>query len=164
MHDEALAYVKAAVSGRRFGRVVEYGSLDINGTVRDVIDADAYFGIDLQDGPGVDAIADASMWRASEPVDLIVCCEVLEHTPAVADIVRSAFANLRVGGLFVVTCATDFREPHSAIDGGPLRGDEWYANVGAQELKQFALDAGFLIVDWTLNFEHGDLYLTAVKP
>ena len=52
----ALAYVEREVKGRTFKRVLEFGSLDINGTVRDVIAADHYHGIDQVAGPGVDEV------------------------------------------------------------------------------------------------------------
>ena len=84
MHPEARAFV-AGVARRAGARwVVELGARDLNGTVRDLFpSARGYTGVDLVAGPGVDVVADAADWRPREPApDLVVCCEVLEHTPA----------------------------------------------------------------------------------
>jgi hypothetical protein len=70
MHAEAMQYVASWVKGRVYRRVLEFGSLDINGTARSVIatyDGDSYFGIDAQGGRGVDEVIDAggSRWSLS---------------------------------------------------------------------------------------------------
>ena len=164
MHKEAYAYVRTQVLRLTFDNVVEFGSLDINGSVRGLFDSDSYHGIDLQDGPGVDEIADAATWKADPfcEVNCIVCCEVLEHAPNVHGIVENAYRNLSQHGLFVVTCATNPRKPHSAVDGGPIRPGEHYANVEADDLR-FYFSNFFSIVDLTVSRERGDLYCVARK-
>src|SRR4051794_35451978 len=118
MHDEAFEYVRQQAEGRQFATVVEFGSHDVNGSIRDLFNCDFYHGIDLVAGPGVDEVADASDWESPwQDIDCVVCCEVLEHTLKVEQIINSAFQILAQDGIFIVTCATDPREPHSAIDG-----------------------------------------------
>ena len=39
------------------------------------------------------------------------------------------------------------RAPHSAVDGGPLRGGEFYRNVTADTLTGWLVDAGFTSFD-----------------
>lgn len=164
MHPEAKRYVAAWVKGRVFRSVLEFGSLNINGTVRDEITHLSYFGVDPQPGPGVDFVADAVYYRVALPVDLVVCCEVLEHASDVPGLVRSAFENLRPGGVFLVTCATDSRDPHSAVDGGPLRDGEHYANVEADTLVALCREEGFVVQDVEVDRLRGDLYLRAKRP
>jgi hypothetical protein len=163
MHKEAYAYVRTQVLNLSFDNVVEFGSLDINGSVRGLFDTDSYYGIDLQEGPGVDEIADAATWESPEgEVDCIVCCEVLEHAPNVLGIIANAYRNLGQNGLLIITCATNPRQPHSAIDGGPKRANEWYENVEAETLRR-AFKNSFQIVDLTVSRERGDLYCVARK-
>lgn len=162
MHREAYAYVRTQVLNLTFDQVVEFGSLDINGSVRGLFDTDSYHGIDLQDGPGVDEIADAGTWRWDEEIDCIVCCEVLEHAPDPQQIIENAYANLGQNGLFIMTCATNPRAPHSAVDGGPIRDGEHYANVEADDYRRW-LKGYFGIVDLTVSRERGDLYCVARK-
>ena len=80
-------FVKEAVSRFKLGgKVLEVGSLDVNGQVRDIFEGgaedDTYLGVDFRDGPGVDRVVNAldlvpefSEWS----FDVVVCCDTLEH-------------------------------------------------------------------------------------
>jgi hypothetical protein len=131
MHPEAYSYVET--QSRRIFRpdisIVEFGGRNVNGTIRSLFDTPRYLAIDIVDGPGVDIVADASDWQPPEPVDGVICCEVLEHTPKVRDIINNAARMLRPSGWLLVTCAAPLRDPHSAVDGGKLREDEYYENI-----------------------------------
>jgi hypothetical protein len=165
LHVEAFGFVER-LCAERFATfdgltVVEYGSLDINGSVRGLFPGSRYHGIDLQAGPGVDEVADAISWRASAPADVVVCCEVLEHSPEPGGIVSSAAANLRSGGWLIVTCATDTRAGHSAVDGGPLRDGEHYGNIDPVSLGRALRTCGFTIEELHVHRGRGDLYAAA---
>lgn len=164
MHAEARAFVAHAVSDKRFERVVEFGSRDVNGTVRDLFVTDRYHGIDIEPGPGVDEVANAVIWSPAinETPDCVVCCEVLEHTEDWRLIVYAAYDALDPGGLFVVTCATDPRAPHSASDGGALRDDEHYENIDPIAFIEAVEDAGFELLEH-LVIARGDLQAVMVR-
>jgi SAM-dependent methyltransferase len=164
MHPEAYNYVKQFAEGRQFGRVLEFGSLDINGSVRDLFRTDTYLGVDLQGGPGVDIVADAMFFDHPIKFDVVVCCEVLEHAKYWDRIIQSAHRNLNLGGWFIVTCATDPREPHSARDGGALRPGEFYMNVSDHLLDHYLSQSGFIQHNKELHRDRGDLYALAQKP
>lgn len=171
MHAEAYDFVARVCaeqfpSALRRGRllVVEFGSLNINGSVRGLFAPARYHGIDVQPGPDVDELADAVTWRSPTAVDVVVCCEVLEHTPQLEGVVASAAANLRSGGWFIVTCATEPRAPHSAVDGGALVPGEYYGNVDASRLLRAFWTSGFTLERIEANRERGDLYALARQP
>lgn len=136
MHDDVRSFVAECVT--RFGpfrSVVEVGSRDINGGVRDLFpDAVNYFGVDLHAGPGVDEVGDFVNCNLGPITDCVVCVEVLEHAPNAAEIVRHALELLKPGGVLIVTCAGPDRGEHSGIDTNPLRPDEFYRNVTVEEL------------------------------
>jgi SAM-dependent methyltransferase len=167
MHPEARAFV-AGVAPRVAARwVVELGALDFNGSVRDLFpSARGYTGVDLVAGPGVDVVADAADWRplphAPAP-DLVVCCEVLEHTPHPEAVVRNAAAMLAPGGRLVVTAAAPHRAPHSAVDGGPLRPGEHYRNVAPDALVGWLTLAGCALEAFEEHPDRGDVYALARK-
>lgn len=163
MHTEARNFVAEHVADTSFLNVVEFGSRNINGGVKDLISSVSYYGIDLYPGPDVDEVADAVSWRGDEPADLIVCCEVLEHAPDVEGIVWSAAENLLPGGLFIITCATNPRAPHSAHDGGPIYEHEYYRNVEAEDLLPLLTEARFQFNTVEINRRRGDLYVAATK-
>lgn len=165
MHPGAYKYVENQVKEIQFRTVVEFGARNVNGSVRKLFICNRYWGIDLQSGIDVDEIADAAKWESPfENVDVVVCCEVLEHTPDYREIINSAYKALVPEGLFISTCATDPREPHSALDGGPLYDGEYYRNVDLERFEIGLLHAGFNDIAINLmNIKDGDLYATARK-
>lgn len=165
MHSQALAWYASNLSDLPPLSVVEFGSCNMNGSVRDVYpQAKSWLGIDVQPGPGVDLIADAATWVTDERFDVCICAEAFEHTPDWRDIIKTARTVLVDGGLFVASCATGKRPQHSAVDGGPLRVGEFYCNIEAWRM----FDA---LADWTLghvveadgHFGGDDLYIRATR-
>lgn len=143
MHVEAREYVKRYAS-QTPQSIIEIGSRDINGGVRDFFNQSHYVGIDLRNGPGVDLQADAFTWQPRGYVDLVICTEVLEHVQEWHRLVSRACSWLRFGGRIVITCAGPGRTPHSAIDGGPLQKGEWYSNISTRDLAPVLIGAGVL--------------------
>lgn len=92
---------------------------------------------------------------------MVVCCEVLEHSPRADQIVRNAIRMLAPGGVLLVTCATDPRAPHSAVDGNALRAGEWYQNVAQDSLRAWLDGMEVLHLD---TLPRGDLQCLAIKP
>ena len=139
MHAEAHDWVQTSFNKwnkKKDYKVLEIGSLDINGSVRSIFkDAEYYLGVDVQEGPGVDVVADAARLVMPDEMDIIVCCEVFEHAIEWRKIVESSYHNLAKGGVFIGTCAGEGRFPHSAIDEQPIRAWEYYANIGARDMK-----------------------------
>lgn len=149
MHKDALAYVarsRALLPRPRV--VVELGSRNVNGSVRPLFPDAQYIGVDLLPGAGVDVQADAADYTPPVPADVVVCCEVLEHTPDAGAIVANAHRILRPGGAFILTAAGEGRDLHSAIDGRPrLLPGEFYANVTERELVKWLAPFGRVSYD-----------------
>lgn len=165
MHVQAHDFVARHARTVRPASVLEIGSYDVNGSVRPLFpSAIAYHGIDVVDGPGVDEVADAADWRAARTFDVVVTTEVLEHAPRWRDILRNAWDALAPGGMLLVTCATDPRPPHSAVDGWALRDGEWYENVSPAPLRE--LVHGWSAASWELEvaLDRGDLYARVTRP
>jgi SAM-dependent methyltransferase len=161
---ESLAVRKTFVSKSTGVNVLEVGSLDINGSVRflfnDLIsDGGSFFGIDVQEGPGVDLVADASVYKSEKQYDIVVCAEVFEHTAVWPKIVKNAYSLLTPGGMFIATMAGEGRAPHSAIDENPIRSWEYYKNVTGPDLKEKL----FIFSDWEVNVKDKDTRCWAVK-
>ncbi|MET8826112.1 class I SAM-dependent methyltransferase [Streptomyces sp. NPDC004610] len=121
-------------------RVLDLGGRDINGSVRDLLPEAKWTGLDIEPGPGVDLVHDATgPWPADwDRFDLVVCTEVLEHVERWAALLRTASQALEPDGpesLFV-TCASTGRLEHGASGGPrPLPG-EWYENVSPAALRE----------------------------
>ncbi len=65
---------------KHYNNVLEVGSLNFNGTIRDAIRCNYYLGVDRMDGPCVDLVIE-DVSEITDTFDAIVCCEVLEHDP-----------------------------------------------------------------------------------
>lgn len=143
-------------------KVLEFGSLDINGSIRSIFEdyCDTYIGVDRQGGPGVDIVHDAESFTWSEKFDVVVVCEVFEHTPIWRDIITNSYNLLYHGGLFISTMAGEGRHPHSALDENPIREWEYYDNVGAWELSRHLKN---LFSMHEVNTHGSDLRCMAVK-
>jgi hypothetical protein len=94
-------------------------------------------------------------------VDTVVCTETLEHTPEAGEICCNAWRLLGTSGVFIVTAAGVGRAPHSAVDGGPLRDQEYYRNINREQLRGWLVPFGFWLID-TFSTP-GDIYALAVK-
>jgi hypothetical protein len=166
MHEGAYKFI--ARSARTLGfrqAVIELGSRHVpgswpySGPVRPLFMARRYTGVDVRDGPNVDVVANAAVWRPERPVDTVICAETLEHTDEAAGICRTAWEMLTEGGAFVVTTAGVGRAPHSAVDGGPVRDGEFYRNVTEDDLRGWLVDFSKVFVD----HGPGDIYALAFK-
>ena len=157
MHKEAELHIFQSFhnwrDGRTHLRVLEIGSLDINGSVRHIFKpfAEKYIGIDVQEGPGVDIVASATDYLSPEYFDVVVCAEVFEHTPDWKKIINNSYVNLMDGGIFIATMAGEGRYPHSAIDEKPIRDWEHYSNIGWWELQQTLKRYGFQNVNVSVS-------------
>lgn len=133
MHAEAREFVARC---REELSILEIGSRDVNGGIRDLFAGWNYLGIDSTDGPGVNVVADGATFETPKRFDVIACCEVFEHAANWSDIVRNAAELLKPGGVFIGTAAGPARVPHNC-DGTPHDGREFYANIdpGALEFR-----------------------------
>jgi SAM-dependent methyltransferase len=160
MHDAVIDYVKANTPS---GSVLEFGSRNVNGTLRDVVGGSRYVGVDCRDGDGVDIIADAATVDVGETFDVVLCTEVFEHVDddAAQAIIDNAHRHLEPGGTFVATMAGVGRHPHSAIEATGLQAGEFYRNVTIELLDAWLTAAGF--VDFSINVDGRDIRCTATK-
>jgi len=164
VHVQAFDFVATHAATLEPVAVLEMGSHDVNGGVRPLFpSAEEYHGIDIAPGPGVDEVADAAEWRSPSRFDVVVSTEVLEHAPRWSAVVVNGWDALTPGGTLLVTCATDPRAPHSAIDGWDVRQGEWYANVAP--LEMLSLVRSLEPARWKLEvaLDRGDLYVRIDK-
>lgn len=140
MHPEAMSWV-ASHSTNEAVDVLDIGGRNINGSPRLLFpNATSYTVLDISPDDGVDIVADASTWVPERSYDVVVCCEVFEHTALWPGILATVYEALADGGKLITTMAGPGREPHSAIDGYRCREGEHYGNVEAPVLEA-ALDA-----------------------
>jgi SAM-dependent methyltransferase len=170
MHPDQLDFVgrvKAVFPAHFRGvRVLEIGSLDINGSIRALFEGCDYTGVDVAPGPGVDRVCHGEdLDDPPASFDTVISCEVMEHNPRWQDTFRNMVRLCRPGGLVVMTCATRGRAEHgtsrSMPGNSPLTvglGQEYYRNLTARDFVDSGVTAGLASATFLENWRKFDLY------
>ena len=119
MHDGIRNYCTKAIREHKeiAGRVLEVGSYNVNGTIRDQF-ADKvrfpeYIGVDMRTGPCVDAVMLANKLEFPDSsFDVVLCCDTIEHDSRFWESARELFRVLKFGGFAIVTAASLTMHPH----------------------------------------------------
>lgn len=164
MHSEAMDYLKAAlaiVGGSKGKRILEIGSLNVNGGARDLCgDALTFWGVDKVAGPGVDQVNDARD-IVGQSWDLIISTEVLEHDPEPVAILDCAARCLKPGGYLILTCASTGRKPHSAYGAEHPEPGEYYGNLSPEALHDMLSNERWELIDLSYIANPGDVRCVA---
>jgi SAM-dependent methyltransferase len=153
-------------------RVLEVGSLDINGSVRELFSACQYIGVDLQIGPGVDLACQGQLVEfPTSHFDTTISAECLEHNPFWRETVANMLRMTRPAGLVMISCATTGRLEHGTTrtnpDASPFTSAEkwdYYKNLTAADIAHSLNLTGWL-ADWAswTNFITKDLYFVGIR-
>lgn len=172
-HEEQRHYLKALKTSHPEWfdgvSVIEIGSLDINGTVRDFFPNPAYYlGVDVGPGPGVDVIDQGeNLTYEDNQFDIAISAECFEHNPEWA----ATFANMhRMANTAVIfTCASDGRPEHGTTRTDPGSSPhtvqwDYYRNLNESDFRnEFDLDEMFSDYGFTYNGNSHDLYFWGIK-
>lgn len=148
--------------------VLEVGSLDINGTVRDFFDSTDYVGVDVAPGKGVDVVAQGEdLDYKDNSFDIVISAECFEHNPQWV----ATFQNMwRMSRDFVImTCASDGRPEHGTTRTSPADSPytlqwDYYRNLNSSDFTEhFDLDTMFSEHLFEYNSEACDLYFYGRK-
>lgn len=99
--------------------MLDVGSLDVNGSVREVLTrldyGGAFTGIDMRDGKGVDIALNGhdidKKWDKPS-FDLVICCDTLEHDDRFWLTVEQMRKVLKPGGWLLITVPSFFHGRH----------------------------------------------------
>lgn len=172
MHREANQFVVSVknqypefFSGKK---VLEVGSLDINGSVRQFFENCQYHGIDLGDGPCVDKVCHVLQVNPAVPTyDVIISTEALEHDKEWRLSLEHMLDLLKPGGLLLITCAGPTRAEHGTVrtDGGwasPSTSD-YYRNISTEDFASVLPANLFSKAYLGYRNDHADLYFAGIK-
>ena len=147
-------------------KVLEVGSLNINGSVREFFNDCDYLGIDLGEGKDVDLVCKAH--HLSYPnlyFDTVISCEALEHDE---DWDKTFIKMCELAkDLVILTCATKGREEHGTsrtnADASPFTND-YYRNLTIEDLAE-TMDFHNVFDSFGIetNSESHDLYFWGKK-
>lgn len=144
-------------------KVLEVGSLDINGTVRDFFTDCDYIGVDLDEGPGVDVVAQGQeLDYPDRSFDTVISAECFEHNPYWLE----TFVNMhRMADVLVAfTCATTGRREHGTTRTSPADSPftlnwDYYRNLTEDDFADnLDLNSMFQRHSFSVNNNSHDLY------
>lgn len=147
-------------------RVLEAGSLDINGTARFLFTNSEYIGLDLQEGKGVDIVSPIHEYKYPSSFDAVVSTEMLEHDKHWKDSLKVMYDNLKSKGMFLFTCAGPTRPEHGTTRtdtySSPFTTD-YYKNISVEDFESVLPKSLFSI--YNLQYYRGqeDLYFFGIK-
>lgn len=170
---EFISSLKSIFRDKFFDKkVLEIGSLNINGTLRDFFSSCDYTGIDVGDGPGVDIVCPGQEYDApDETFDVVCSCECFEHNPFWMETFLNMIRMCKSEGFVFFTCATEGRPEHGTTkttpQDSPLTiniGWDYYKNLKEQDFtSQINLNDYFSIYKWDVNPYSCDLYFYGIK-
>jgi len=149
-------------------RVLEVGSRNVNGSIRELFEECDYIGIDIEPGKGVDTVCPGHDYR-DEPgaLDVVCSAETFEHDPYADLTIQNMIRLLRSGGLLFMTCAGEGRKEHGTAKTGTNYGPDpnFYRNVSIQQFLEWAqIESGtFNELHLQYNPQHKDLYFWGLK-
>jgi len=152
-------------------KVLEVGSLDINGSVRTFFEDCDYTGIDVGDGNGVDIVCEGQNFPG-EPdyYDVVISCECFEHNPYWVETFENMYRMCKPAGLIVMTCATTGRKEHGTSRTKPnkspltvAKGWDYYKNLTEEDFRNnMNFDGTFSKYEFSENKKSLDLYFVGI--
>ena len=107
MQKNVYEFVEKVVSENNIkGKILDVGSLDINGSVKAIFKDCEYIGIDIRAGKNVDRIMDSHYLSFDKQTfDCVVCCEMLEHDKDPFATLAEIYRVLKDRGFLIITAA-----------------------------------------------------------
>jgi len=171
-HQQQFDFVKAVSrvypDNFKNAKVLEVGSLDINGSVRQFFTDCDYIGIDLGEGKGVDVVCEGQKYDApADSFDTVISCECFEHNPEWVYTFANMWRMTKPSGLIVMSCATTGRAEHGTKRTSPNDApfcNDYYKNLTEQDfVEQFDIDKMFSTYEFAIGHETHDLYFYGIK-
>lgn len=153
-------------------RVMDLGSLDINGNNRYLFAPSCYeyFGVDIAEGENVDIVSlihELNIPQDGAMFDVVICTETLEHDMHYKKSIPHMVKLLRPGGLLIITCGSHKREVHGVRGNGEADSpftvkipgwDEWFHGISDTELKEI-LEPDKHFQQWEMSLDRDELDL-----
>ncbi len=149
-------------------KVLEVGSLNINGTVRVFFEEpEQYVGCDLGPGPNVDVVCCGhELQYPNGSFDVSISCECFEHDIHWQKTFRKMWKLTRPEGLVVFSSATEGRPEHGTTNATPQDApftNDYYHNLTAKDfVESFKLSDMFSYYRFFINNAAHDLYFWGI--
>lgn len=119
-------------------RVLDIGSLDLNGNNRYLFEDYKYLGVDIGYGKNVDLVCRGHLVVDLEKFDIVISTECLEHDQFWKWTVNNMIKLTKPNGLLLLSCATTGRPEHGTIATSPRDSpftNEYYKNLTINDIN-----------------------------
>jgi hypothetical protein len=150
-------------------RVLEIGSQNINGTVRDYFPhSSEYLGLDLGMSECVDWVIPGELVELPDSwADISISTECFEHCNTWIEVFTNMIRITKQGGLVIVTCAGIGRATHGTIDSDEESSPfttSYYRNLSADDfMSRISVDTYFDLHGFEVNSVSCDLYFWGIR-
>jgi SAM-dependent methyltransferase len=153
-------------------RVLDIGSLDINGNNRFIFEDYEYIGIDIGDGRNVDIVCRGHEFKDDKGFDVVISTECFEHDEYWQLTIQNAINLTKSGGIFMFSCATTGRPEHGTRRTSPsdspftsILENDYYMNLTENDIRSVInIDEHFSIYEFFARTHAPcDLYFWGIK-
>lgn len=153
-------------------RVLDIGSLDINGNNRYLFTNYEYIGLDIGEGKNVDIVCRGHKYNDDNLFDVIVSSECFEHDEFWELTIKNAIKLLKPNGLLLFTCATIGRPEHGTKRTTPSDSPftskleiDYYLNLTEEDIRE-VIDVEHIFLEYEFQTRltwPQDLYFWGIK-
>jgi len=175
-HPQQMNFVsrlkKTFPSNFKNSKVLEIGSLNINGTIRIFFENCDYLGVDVGPGNGVDLVCPGQeLTLPDNSYDTVGSCECFEHNPFWVETFTNMYRMCKPGGLVFMSCATTGRPEHGTTRTSPSdspltirKGWDYYKNLTEQDFRDsYDIENMFSFHSFSVDMSNFDLYFYGIK-
>ena len=171
-HPAQMNYVKSVKQrhGKYFNesRVLEIGSLNVNGSFRELFNNSDYTGVDIVQGRDVDVVTKGHLFFNDEMYDVVCSGECFEHDEYWNLTIQNMYNLLKEDGLLFFTCASTGRAEHGTTRSGQNAiwgtSPDYYQNLTEEDIRSvWNVEKLFKDFEFIYQPESKDLYFKGVK-
>lgn len=147
-------------------KVIDCGSLNVNGSIKDNFTSSVYIGVDIVQGDNVDVVSHIKDLKFDEgSFDAVVSGEMLEHDETWRESLRKMYDMCKSGGLIAISCAGEGRKEHGTKRTGALWGTspDYYMNLNEDHFKEVYKPDMFSQMFFEYNERAHDQYFYGIK-
>jgi len=153
-------------------RVLDIGSLDINGNNRFAFEDYEYIGLDIGEGNNVDIVCRGHEFKDDKEFDVVISTECFEHDEFWNLTIQNATKLTKPNGVFLFSCATTGRPEHGTKRTSPQDSpftsqieNDYYMNLTEADVRT-AIDVDKYFSEYHFfarDVHPNDLYFWGIK-
>lgn len=150
-------------------KVLDCGSLDVNGSLKDLFTESEYTGVDIAAGKNVDIVSYIKdVPYENESFDTVISGEMLEHDSTWKESLQKMYDLTKKGGLVAISCAGEGRREHGTARTTGMRNiwgtaPDYYMNLTEEHFREVYKDEMFTEVHHEYNPTAFDQYFFGIK-